>query len=241
MTIETGNKNIVLIVGEPSSGKSTSLMNMDTPERVAYLNADLKELPFRTKFGKNVVIPDPAAIIPTIAAIEESPDLDSGIIDTITFLMNMYEKQYINTSTDAFPWKHYANFYYDVIHAIKSGTKNYAVLAHVKKIMNDDEMVMETVVPVKGAIKAIGVEADFTTIIATKKVAIKKLEGFENSLLNITDNEIEDGFKYVFQTRIDKDSIGEKMRSAIGLWERKEKYIDNNIGSVFTRLNEYYN
>ncbi len=157
MDIDTGNNNIVLIVGEPASGKSASLMNMSTPERIAYLNADLKKLPFKTKFGKNVTIPDPAAIIPTIKAIEESADLDSGIIDTITFLMNAYEKQYINTSTDAYPWKHYANFYADVIGAIKSGTKNYAILAHVKKIMNDEDMIMETVVPVKGAVKAIGV------------------------------------------------------------------------------------
>ena len=69
---------------------------------------------------------------------------------------------------------------------------------------------------------------------------IKKLEGHENELLHITDAEREDGFKYVFCTRVTKESIGEKMRSAIGLWNRKELYIDNDLNQVFNRLKQYY-
>lgn len=69
---------------------------------------------------------------------------------------------------------------------------------------------------------------------------IKKLEGFENDLLHITDEEREDGFKYVFVTRVTKESVGEKMRSAIGLWSRKELYIDNCLDQVFNRLKQYY-
>ena len=69
---------------------------------------------------------------------------------------------------------------------------------------------------------------------------IKKLEGFENDLLHITDEEREDGFKYVFVTRVTKESVGEKMRSAIGLWSRKELYIDNDLNQVFERLKQYY-
>ena len=51
---------------------------------------------------------------------------------------------------------------------------------------------------------------------------------------------MEDGFKYVFQTRIDKDSLGEKMRSPIGLFNRNEKYIDNDLNKVFQRIHKYY-
>ena len=46
--------------------------------------------------------------------------------------------------------------------------------------------------------------------------------------------------KYVFQTRITKESAGEKMRSAMGLWNRDELYIDNDLALVFNRLNEFY-
>lgn len=69
---------------------------------------------------------------------------------------------------------------------------------------------------------------------------IKKLEGFENDLLHITDEEMEDGFKYVFCTRVTKETVGEKMRSAMGLWDRKELYIDNCLNQVFDRLKQYY-
>ena len=85
-----------------------------------------------------------------------------------------------------------------------------------------------------------GVEADFTTILSCKQMPVKTLEKFPNALLNITDEEREDGVKYVFQTRITKDSAGEKMRSAMGLWNRDELYIDNDLQLVFNRLKEFY-
>ena len=69
---------------------------------------------------------------------------------------------------------------------------------------------------------------------------IKTLEKYPNALLVITDEEREDGVKYVFQTRITKDSAGEKMRSAMGLWNRDELYIDNDLQLVFNRLKEFY-
>ena len=34
------NKNIVLIMGKPSSGKSTSLMNLSNQDKLIYLNTD---------------------------------------------------------------------------------------------------------------------------------------------------------------------------------------------------------
>ena len=58
--------------------------------------------------------------------------------------------------------------------------------------------------------------------------------------MNITPEEEEDGFKFVFSTRITKDSVGEKMRLAMGLWSRKELYIDNDLNQVFNRLKQYY-
>jgi len=236
----TGNKHIVLVVGVPSSGKTTSLMNVPNQERIAYLNTDLKELPFKSKFQELSII-DPKDITEAIRQIEEEPSIESGILDTLTFLMNQFEQQYVLGATDTRAmWQEYASFYQKFLHSIKSGTKNYAILAHVKDILNEKDHVMETKIPVKGAVGHIGVEADFTTIIASKRMPITKLEDWANPLLNITDDEREDGFKYVFQTRIDKETIGERMRSAIGLWDRKEKYIDNDVSKVFTRLNEYY-
>lgn len=237
----TQNKNIVLIMGKPNTGKSTSLMNLPNQERMVYLNTDLKELPFKSRFLKNVEVADALDVLAYISEIESNEKVEGAVLDTITFLMSLYERQYVSNSANGQKaWGDYGNFYKEFIHAIKSGSKDYAILAHEETTLNEQAMQLETRIPIKGAVGKIGVEADFTTILSTKQMPIKKLEGFENDLLHITDEEREDGFKYVFSTRVVKESIGEKMRSAIGLWKRNELYIDNDLNQVFTRLREYY-
>ena len=235
------NKNIVMIMGKPNTGKSTSLMNLTNQEKMVYLNTDLKELPFRSKFLKNVEVADALDVLQYISDIEQTPQVEGAVLDTITFLMSMYERQYVsNAANGQKAWGDYGNFYKEFIHAIKAGTKDYAILAHEESVLNEQSMQMESRVPVKGSVGRIGVEADFTTILSTKQMPIRKLEGFENDLLHITNEEREDGFKFVFATRVVKESVGEKMRSAIGLWKRNELYIDNDLNQVFNRLREYY-
>lgn len=239
--MSTGNKNIVLIMGKPNTGKSTSLMKLQNQDKMVYLNTDLKELPFRDRFLKNVEVADALDVLGYIADIEGSPGVEGAVLDTITFLMSMYERQYVvNATNGQKAWGDYGNFYRDFIHAIKAGTKDYAILAHEDSFLNEQTMQMETRVPIKGSVGKTGVEADFTTILSTKQMPIKKLEGYENDLLHITDEEKEDGFKHVFCTRIVNEYRGEKMRSAIGLWKRNELYIDNDLNQVFARLREYY-
>lgn len=237
------NKNIVLVMGKPNTGKSTSLRNLDQKSMV-YLNTDLKEVPFRDSFMESVEISDAKDVLGFIQEIEDNDDVKGAVLDTLTFLMQMFERQYVapfaGTKTGQTAWGDYGNFYRDVIHAIKSGSKDYAILAHEDTKHNEDNMTMETSVPIKGAVGKVGVEADFTTILSTKQMPVKKLENFQNDLLTITDQEREDGMKYVFCTRVTKDSIGEKMRSPMGLWIREELYIYNNLDLVFKRLREYY-
>jgi hypothetical protein len=237
----SSNKNIVLVTGKPSSGKSTSLMKLPNQDRMVYLNTDLKELPFADNFLKNVEISDAMDIISYITDIENAEPVEGVVLDTLTFLMSMYERQYVANATNGqAAWGQYGHFYREFIHAIKAGTKNYAILAHEDTTLNEQTSQMETRIPIKGAVGRTGVEADFTTILSAKQMPIKKLEGRENDLLHITDEEREDGFKYVFCTRVTKDHVGEKMRSAIGLWKRNELYIDNDLNQVFNRLKEYY-
>ena len=235
------NKNIFLIMGKPNTGKSTSLMNLHNQNKMVYLNTDLKELPFKSRFIKNVEVADALDVLAYIKEIEQSEQVEGAVLDTLTFLMSMFERQYVNGSANTQKaWGDYGNFYREFIHASKAGSKDYAILAHEDSFLNEQSMQMESRVPLKGSVAKIGVEADFTTILSTKQMPIKKLEGHENDLLHITDEEREDGFKYVFATRVTKESVGEKMRSAIGLWNRNELYIDNDLNQVFNRLKEYY-
>ena len=237
------NKNLVLILGKPNTGKSASLRNL--PQKtMAYLNADLKEIPFQSNFASSVEIADALEVLDYIDAIEEEAGITGGVLDTITFLMQMYERQYVvpfaGTKTGQSAWGDYGNFYRNMIHKLKAGSKNYAILAHEASEYNELNSRMDSYVPIKGAVGKVGVEADFTTILSSKQMPIKTLEKYPNDLLKITDTEREDGVKYVFQTRITKDSTGEKMRSAMGLWSREELYIDNDLQLVFERLNKFY-
>ena len=228
-------------MGKPNTGKSTSLMNLHNQNKMVYLNTDLKELPFKSRFIKNVEVADALDVLAYIKEIEQSEQVEGAVLDTLTFLMSMFERQYVNGSANTQKaWGDYGNFYREFIHAIKAGSKDYAILAHEDSFLNEQSMQMESRVPLKGSVAKIGVEADFTTILSTKQMPIKILEGHENDLLHITDEEREDGFKYVFATRVTKESVGEKMRSAIGLWNRNELYIDNDLNQVFNRLKEYY-
>ena len=237
-----GNKNVVLIMGKPSTGKSTSLMKLKNQNKFAYMNTDLKELPFKSSFMVNVEITDAYDVLGFIDQIEQEPEVQGGILDTITFLMGMFERQYVKGAANTQKmWGEYGDFYRTLVHKIKTGTKDYALLAHASTENNEEEMRLDTFVPVKGAVGKLGVEADFTTILSTKQMPIRELKKWENDLLHITEEEEEDGFKFVFQTRITKNTIGEKMRSAMGLWDRKELYIDNDLQQVFDRLKQYYN
>lgn len=237
------NKNLVLVMGKPNTGKTSSLRNLPQQDMV-YLNTDLKEVPFRDRFMANVEVSDARDILSYIEEIEGNPDASGAVLDTLTFLMQMYERQYVvplaGTKQGQAAWGDYGNFYREFIHAIKSGTKDYAIMAHEEVSLNEQAMTMESRVPVKGAVGKVGVEADFTTILSTMQIPVKKLEGLENDLLTITDAEKEDGVKYVFCTRITKETAGGKMRSAMGLWNRNELYIDNDLDLVFKRLKEYY-
>ena len=53
------NNHLVLISGKSSSGKSASLLDMDNPEGIMYLNCENgKKLPFKSKF-RELTVTDP--------------------------------------------------------------------------------------------------------------------------------------------------------------------------------------
>lgn len=234
------NKNILLVMGKPNTGKSSSLRNLPQ-ERMVYLNTDLKALPFRHKFAAVAEISDAIDVLSYITEIENNPDIDGAVLDTITFLMQMYERQYVTNSADTQKaWGGYGNFYREFVHAIKAGSKDYVILAHEDTQYNETTMSFDTKIPIKGAVGKIGVEADFTTIIGSKQVQTAKLKDHANGLLSITPEEVEDGIKYVFCTRITKEHPGEKLRAPMGFWDRSELYIDNDVQQVFDRMKTYY-
>ena len=236
------NNNLVLISGKSASGKSASLMNIKNPEGVMYLNCENnKALPFKSKF-KEYTITDPLQVYEALTHAETDPTIHTIVIDSLTYLMDMYETVHVvNSSNTMKAWGDYAQFFKELMSQyVAKSTKNIMFTGHTMDIVNESEMVSETYVKVKGSLMNTGIESFFSTVISSKKVTIKKLEPFKSDLLNITPEEEALGFKYVYQVRLTKETVNERIRCPLGMWKTSETYIDNDLNLVINRLHEYY-
>lgn len=239
---QTVNDNLVLVCGKSAAGKSAALMGIENPEGVMYLNCEAgKKLPFRSKF-KEFTITDPTQIEEGFQAAEGMDDVHTIVVDSLTYLMDMYESIYVLPSTNTMQaWGQFAQYYKRLMQShVAASSKNVIFIAHTKDTLNESEMVMETAVPIKGSLRNNGIESYFSCIIAAKKMKTKDLEGYNSEALTITPEEEALGFKYVFQTKLTKGTVNERLRGPLGLWDTKETFIDNNIQLVLDRLHEYY-
>lgn len=243
------NDNLVLICGKSAGGKSASLRNIKNPEGVMYLNCEAgKKLPFKSGFMKGpdgrpgFTITDPMEVYDAFDVAETLPNVHTIVIDTLTYLMDMYESIYVLPSTNTMKsWGEYAQYMKRLMqYYVAKSTKNVIILAHTSDVMNESEMTMDTLVKVKGSLMNQGVESFFSTVVAAKKMPLKALAGYENDLLNITEEEEMLGFKYVFQTKLTKTTTSERLRSSLGMWSNAETYIDNDAQLVIDRLLEYH-
>ena len=236
------NDNLVLIAGKSATGKSACLAGLQNPEGVMYLNCEAgKKLPFRAKF-KQFTITDPLQVYEAFDAAENMPEIHTIVVDTLTYLLDMYESLYVyNAANGQKAWGDFAQYFRNLMQTyVAKSTKNVIFLAHTSDTLNEAEMVMETKVPVKGATKNNGIESYFSLVIATKKVPLKTLKDYQSDLLNITPEEQALGFKYVFQTKLTKETVGERLRGPLGMFDTQETFIDNNAQLVMNRLHEYY-
>lgn len=238
------NDQLVLIVGYSTTGKSMSLRNIRNQERWMYLNTESgKRLPFKNKF-ESYRVSDPYQVVEGFDyAIANSDNYDGIIVDSLTFMMDMYETQYVVYAADTrSAWQNYQQFFKDLIqNKVVLFGKPVIFTAHVKEIYDEKTLSMKAKVPIKGALAGTGIEAYFSTIVATKKVAIEDLESMDSKLCPITDEDRELGYKHVFQTRITKETVGENIRSPMGLFEKNQLFMDNDAQLLLDHLNEYYN
>lgn len=72
-------------------------------------------------------------------------------------------------------------------------------------------------------------------------MSLKDLEPYKNDMLHITEDEELLGFKYVYQTRLTKQTLGERIRSPMGMFSKEETFIDNDAQILLDHLEEYYN
>lgn len=237
------NEQLVLISGESGSGKSASLRNIPNQDRWIYMNCEAgKRLPFKNSF-KTVKISDPYTVYNVADdAMANRDKCDGMIIDTITFLMEMFESVYVNGSANTqSAWGQYFQFFKNLMQdKVVNWGKPTIILGHTLSKLNEKKMEMETKVPVKGALQNNGIEAYFSTVVSTKKVPITELEKYNSDLLTITDEDRELGYKHVFQTRLTKETTGERIRSPMGMFTKEQTYMDNDAMLLLRHLHSYY-
>lgn len=240
------NDHLVLVSGLSATGKSACLRNLRNPEGVIYLNCEAgKRLPFKSKFIERTVV-DPYQIPSAFDAVAEGKvEAHTIVIDTLTYLLDMYESQYIYRAANGqAAWMDFQQYFKDLMQQKVAGSPCKVIfLAHTKEEYNKATMAMDVAVPVKGALKNNGIESYFSTVISTKKIELGKLEPFKenNKLLEITPQEEMLGYKHVFQTQITKETVGERIRGPMGMWTHEQTYIDNDIQKVLDHLDWYYN
>ena len=243
MTQVDMNEQLVLISGSSASGKSVSLQNMRNQEKGMYLNCEAgKRLPFKNNF-KSFTITDPWEVIDGFDYAMNNPDkFDYIMLDTLTFLMDMYESKYVLTASNTMKaWSDFAQFFKTLMQdRVPKFKKPVLILAHTRSDLNEQKFEMETAVPIKGALKNNGIESYFSTVVSTKKVTLKELEKYKSDLLTITEDDEILGYKHVFQTRLTKETVGERIRSPMGMFTREQTYINNDAQILLDHLHEYY-
>lgn len=236
------NDHLVLVGGISGAGKSASLMNIRDQSGLLYLNCEAgKKLPFKNSFISKTIT-DPLQIIEAFDWAETKPNIHTISIDTLTYLMDMYESQYVLTAANTMQaWGQFAQYFKTVMqNKVANSTKKVIFNAHTLPVYNETNMSMDVMVPVKGALKNQGIESYFSCVIAAKKIALKDLDAYKNPLLVITPDDEILGYKHVFQTRLTKDTVNERIRGPMGLFSQQETFINNDIQLVLDRLDEFY-
>lgn len=236
------NDQLVLIVGYSTTGKSASLRNIRNQSEWLYLNCEAgKRLPFKSNFQSHR-IEDPYQVHEAFDYGINNPSVTGIITDSITFLMDMFETQYVLPSANTMQgWSNYAQFFKILMQQkVTAFAKPAIFTAHVLDALDEKAMEIKTSVPIKGSLKNNGIEAYFSTVVAAKKVPVKELEKYSSNLLNITDEEKELGYKHVFQTRPTKTTTGERIRSPMGMFAKEQTYIDNDAQLLLDHLSDFY-
>ena len=235
------NDHLILICGFPSTGKSASLVNLRNPEGVVYLNTEAgKRLPFKSKFTTHTIT-DVFQVPEAIEAYEDDPSVHTIVVDSLTFLMDMFESEEVLKSSNKMgAWSDYQQYFKDLLQQkVARSSKKIIFTAHIQSDLTD-KGVFECKIPVKGALKGNGLEAYFSVIVYTKRMAVKELKPYVSDILNITEKNEREGYKYVYQLQLTKDSLGDRIRGPMGMFDENQVFMDNDAQLLLDQLDIYY-
>lgn len=240
------NDHLVLISGESASGKSMSLKNIRNPQRWIYMNCEAgKKLPFKSQF-QEITITDPYQVFDIFEKCEPGQEYheycDGIIIDTLTFLMDMFESIYIvGAANGQAAWGAYNQYFKRLMqYYVARSDKAVIVLAHARRELDETDGIYKVSVPIKGALKGNGIESYFSTVVSAKRLPVRKLKDVENDMFQLSPRDERIGVKHVFQTDVTKETVGERIRAPFDLFSEEQLYIDNDAQKLLDHLIAYY-
>lgn len=237
--------HLLMCCGFPSSGKSTALMNLKNPEGVFYLGTEAnKPLPFPDKFKKlKTGLNHPNVVFQLFDQIEQMPEIHTVVIDSINFLMDLFETTVIVNAKDSrAEWGNYQQFFKRIMqHYVAKSTKNWIFTAHVNAELQNNGNYRYSV-PVKGALKAQGLEAYFSIIVYARNMTINELENyqFDDNLFTLTERDKRNKTKRVFQCDITPDMVESGIRAPLGCFADNQIFMDNDFDKLLSHLDSYY-
>ena len=88
-------------------------------------------------------------------------DVHTIVVDSLSFLLEMFESVYVIPAADGrSAWALFQQFFKSLMQdKVAKSTKTVIMTAHVLSLYNETNQAIEVKVPVKGALKNIGIEA----------------------------------------------------------------------------------
>lgn len=161
MSDQDMNEQLVLIGGYSAAGKSASLREIKDQPDWMYLNTEAgKRLPFKNKFN-TFSIDDPYQVHEAFDHAIATPEIKGIIVDSATFLMDMYETQYVLPASNTMKaWGDFAQYFKILMQEkVVKFARPTVFTAHVLDVLDEKNMEMKTSVPIKGSLKNNGIEA----------------------------------------------------------------------------------
>jgi hypothetical protein len=219
---------IVAVVGQTGTGKSTSIEGLD-PKETVIIGMINKPLPFRGwkkdyvsgQGGNYIISVDSKKIVEALAYVSANrPEIKQIIVDDFQYLMST---EFMNRSNET-GWEKFtdiARHVWDVITKARELREDLRVI-----FLTHDEIITENFQP-KRKIKTIGKLLD-------DKVT---LEGLFTVVLftDIQKDQKADTLKYTFITQNDGTTTAKSPR---GMFE--EMFIPNNLVDVIAKMDAYY-
>lgn len=239
----SNNNQLILISGESSTGKTASLRNIKNQENWLYLNCEAgKGFAFSGGKFESHLITDPYEVHEAFEYAIEEASVEGIVIDSLTFLMDMFNSKYIYQSIDSRSgWADYQQYFKHLMQdLVVKFNRPTIFIAHTRSEFDEARGRYRTAVPIQGSLKNTGVESYFSTVVSTKVMPLDKLKGYENDMLIITEDEEILEQKYVFQTRLTKETLGETIRSPMGFFTKEQTFIDNDAQLLLNHLKTMY-